>query len=460
MQQYRNELFGRRWTVYLATVASGWFIGGAVLPTSCAAAAAEDVNPVVQMVVDLLRDKDRDMRALGLQQVRGEVKGTEATNKFAALLPELPPETQAGLAEALGERADPVARPAVLKLVTSPEPGVRAAALGALGTLGQVVDVQLLAKHTAGGSDRETAAARQALTRLRGEGVDPAILAALPEAPPAGKTQLLGVLAERNAKQALPQMFAATRDQDAAVRLAALHALRMLAEERDTAGLVAVLKAAAGDTERREAEVALLAVCNRGRQACVAALVAGLAEADVPARMTLLHALGRAGGPQALAAVVQRIRTEEPVVRDEAVRMLSSWNDPAAVPPLLALAETAQNARHQLLAVRGLVRLASPVGERPADLKTLGQALALAKRPEEKRLALSALANVPTVASLNIVVPLLDDPALAEDAALAVVTIAEKMPQETRSQAKAALQKAAGRAQSLRERIERLVPPR
>jgi HEAT repeat protein len=161
-----------------------------------------------------------------------------------------------------------------------------------------------------------------------------------------------------------------------------------------------------------------------------------------------------------LAAVVQRIRTEEPVVRDEAVRMLSSWNDPAAVPPLLALAETAQNARHQLLAVRGLVRLASPVGERPADLKTLGQALALAKRPEEKRLALSALANVPTVASLNIVVPLLDDPALAEDAALAVVTIAEKMPQETRSQAKAALQKAAGRAQSLRERIERLVPPR
>jgi hypothetical protein len=90
-------------------------------------AAADDAgDEVVQMVVGLLSDKDREMRALGLQQVREEAKGPAATRRFAAVLPKLPPEAQAGLLAALGDRGDKAARPAVVAMLGSPEEAVRA----------------------------------------------------------------------------------------------------------------------------------------------------------------------------------------------------------------------------------------------------------------------------------------------------------------------------------------------
>ena len=55
-------------------------------PGTPLAGAEEDI---VKTVSDLVCDKDKDVRALGLEQVRDEVKGPEATRRFAALLPKL-----------------------------------------------------------------------------------------------------------------------------------------------------------------------------------------------------------------------------------------------------------------------------------------------------------------------------------------------------------------------------------
>ena len=81
----------------------------------------------------LLSDKDKEVRALGLEQVRDEVKGAEATRRFAALLPRLSPEARAALLGALGERGDAAARPAVLDQIECAEPEVRSAAIRAVG---------------------------------------------------------------------------------------------------------------------------------------------------------------------------------------------------------------------------------------------------------------------------------------------------------------------------------------
>ena len=47
---------------------------------------------LVQLVIGLVQDEDKDLRALGFEQVRTEAKGAGATSQFAALLPKLPPE--------------------------------------------------------------------------------------------------------------------------------------------------------------------------------------------------------------------------------------------------------------------------------------------------------------------------------------------------------------------------------
>jgi HEAT repeat protein len=425
-----------------ARVAAWLLLGLAcTLCSSTSPAQEESDDPVIQMVVELLGDADRDMRAVGLEQVREGVPGEAATKKFAGLLPGLALDGRASLLEALGDRGDAAARPAVLQMLDDKEEAVRAASLKALGALGGAADVPLLAEKAATGSKVERGAARLSLVRLRGEDVNQAIVAAVAKGEPGVRAELLGVLAARGARDTLPTVIAGAEDPDGSVRLAALGALRFLADESHVAALVKLLRAAGDDQQRRKTELALLAVCSRRGEACTDGIVAGLTDADVPARVALLHALARAGGAKALETIVAGVSDQDRAVRDEAVRMLSIWPDAGALEHLRVIALGSDDLRHQVLAIRGLVRLASPQGEKPADLKILAEAMSLAKRPQEKRLVLGVLGGVATAESLALVTPVVDQPDLADEAGLAAVMIAERIEEGDRNQIRAAMEK-------------------
>jgi HEAT repeat protein len=261
--------------------------------------------------------------------------------------------------------------------------------------------------------------------------VGAAILAELKRAEPEVRAELLGVLPARGATESVPVLLEAAKDADARVRLAALGALRVLAEPGQTAAIIQLLKSAKEGPEQSRAEQALLAVAARGREACVEAILAGMAGADPSATTSLLRALATTvrgtvpGGPRALEAIVAATKDARPAVQGEGVRLLASWPEAAAVPYLLAIARQAEPAGQQAVAVQGLVRLASPRADRPANVALLGEAMKLARRPEEKRMVLGILGGVPTAESLALVVPAMDDPALTEEACLAALLIAE-----------------------------------
>jgi len=88
---------------FLAAFSSAFFL---VFALQCPPPARAD-DDLVQTVSNLISDKDKDVRAVGLEQVREEVKGTEATRRFAALLPKLSPDAQTGLLQALADRVSP-----------------------------------------------------------------------------------------------------------------------------------------------------------------------------------------------------------------------------------------------------------------------------------------------------------------------------------------------------------------
>jgi HEAT repeat protein len=437
-----NRIFG---TACLAAV-----LWGGIAAASLLAAEAPSAD-LLQLIADLVSDPDKEMRAIGLQQVRTEASGEAATKEFVQLLPKLRPEACAELVEALGERGDATARPAVLDVLQSPDEATRAAALRALAKLGSEADVPLLVQRTAAGSAAEQLAASQSLTRLKSEGVNAAIVAQLGPAPSGLRVQLLKILAARNAVEALPAVVAGASDPDAMVRLAALDALRVLADEGQTGDLVKLLQTAQTDAHRTKAEAALLALCSRARDKCVPALASGLAGADARTRATLLQALARAGGPAALEAVASCLKDPEQTVRDEAVRMLSLWPDQTVVPRLKEIA-AAESLRHHVLAIRGLVRLASPEGDRPADLKRLGEAIRLAKRRDEKQLALGVLSRAATAESLTLAVSLLADPTITEDAGWTAGVIAENLPAENQEAVRAAMRQVLDRTQSQKAR--------
>jgi HEAT repeat protein len=403
--------------------------------------AEEENDAQLEMVAGLVGDADREMRAIGLQFVRGELPGEAATKRFLQLLPDLATDAQADLLEALGERGDAAARPKVLEMVDGKEEVVRIASLRALGGLGGAADVPLLAKLAAAGSDDEKSAALQSLVRLRGEDVNAAVVAGMSDAETPVQVALLGVLADRNAKEALPSVLEAAKGSEPAVRVAALNALRYLADEGSAAAIVDLLKSATEDAEKGQAETTLLVVCSRGREKCAGAIIAGLDDADASARVPLLRALARAGGAESLAAIVEQLNSDDEALRDEAVRMLSVWPDPAVKSHLMELAGKDDNLRHHILAIRGLVRLASPQQDRPADVETLSKVMDMAKRPQEKQLVIGALGGIGTFEALDIAASVVGDAAFTEEAGLAAVQVAEKIEDGDADEIRAAMQK-------------------
>jgi hypothetical protein len=214
-----------------------------------------------------------------------------------------------------------------------------------------------------------------------------------------------------------------------------------MGDEKHAEMLVERLKSAGDASERRHAALALLAICGRERIKCEHAVIAGFDGADTATRILMMRVLPLTGGPKSLNQIVARLKDDDQGVRAEAVRVLADWRDPNAIPHLKTLAQDTENLRNHVLAMRGIVRLASPGKNRPANLADLSEAMKLATRKEEKVLVLGVLGTIPTLESLTLVASGLDQTETAEDAGLAAVLIAENISEGSQSQVRAVTQK-------------------
>jgi hypothetical protein len=393
-------------------------------------AADEPGDELVQMIVNLVSEKDKEMRAVGLQQVREEAKGPAATKRFAALLPKLTPDAQAALLDALADRGDAAARPAVLEMLKSREEPVRAAAIRALASLGETTDVPLLLQSLRAAAGPEKSAAQASLARMQGQGVNAAIVAELKQAKPDARVELIGVLASRRAKDkdSASSILAAAQDADAAVRMAAMTALGQLAGPEHVADMLqGVLKAEPG-TEREAAEKAVMFVCNRTKDADVRAapLLAAFAKLGEDDQTALLTTLGRVGGPAALKVVQAAIADTRVQRSDAGIRALFNWPDASVTDKLLDLAQTAKAANHRTAALRALIRVAALPDKRTdaERLDLLKKAMTLATRDEERNLVLKRARAVRTIESLRFAAPYMDQPKFAQEACATVVELA------------------------------------
>jgi HEAT repeat protein len=410
----------------------------AFCPTEQARAAEDEA---VAMIVELITGSDKDMQTMAIQQIRQQSPGKEATLRFAGLLAKLQPETQAKLVDALGARGDVVARPAIIKMLNSKNEAVRIAAAGALSALASPDDIPALAKQAAAGADQEKKIARKTLRQLRGEKMDAAMIGALKDADAKTRIELINALTDRNTKTAASVIVKLADDSDPGVRLAVLAALRAMGDENHTAVLVKRLKSAKDKSEQRRAALALLSVCRRGKAKCSQAVIDGFDGADPPCRILLMRVLVEAGGPKSLAEIVARLSDSDKTVSSSALRVLVAWPDRDAIEHLKKLAADVKNPTTHILAIRGIIRLARPGKDRPADLALLSEAMKLASRNEEKILALSTAGSIGTLESLTLVASALDTPALTETACSSAVLIAETIAKGDKAQVRTVMQK-------------------
>ena len=393
------------------------------------ALAADAGDELVARIVDLLGNPDPEFRAAALNLVRKAAPGTAATERFASQLPKLDPPAQAALITALGDRGDAAARSAVLKaLEESKSDEVRSAALAALGDIGRVDDVPRLVKALSASSVAEQQAARTALRRMRGDTVVKRLAGDEKTADAGTKAAIIEILAARRTLDEVPLFIAASTDDDARVRTAALNALGQLGGPEQIAAMIpAVLKAQKGG-ERDAAEKNVAAVCaridNEDRRA--EALIAAIDTIDPAKRDELLSLVGRVGGKRLIHFVADIATGPDKSRRMLAIDALGKWPDASPADTLLQIANKTSDPAERERAFQGYVKLGA-TRDRRSDkqrLDRMKQAMDAARTPEEQSLVINRSRTAYSVETLRFVLPYLSKPGFAQAACETIVELA------------------------------------
>jgi len=438
-----------------------WILAALLGSSAVCLASNETTSEAVKAVLDLLKSNDPDMQTVAITMVR-QLQGKEVTEALARELPNLPAAGQLQLLSALADRGDRTALPAVISSTKAKEVSIRVEALKALGRLGDASSVTLLAETAANSKGEEQKAARESLYRLRGSDgfdklttrVDKAILANALSASRNVKIELVRAIGERNITSGVETLLRTALDQDSRVQRESLKVLKVIADQEYLPALVQLFVEIENESVRREAEKTIAAVAlkieDKNRQADVV-LMALPNVLDIQKRCSLLSVLGKIGNDNALAAIRVALKSENEKERDAAVRALSEWPNPKPINDLAMIAKTSENEVHRILALRGFVRLIGlsldprPKTQDPnlesvvlspeSAIKMYQQAMELSGDEREKRLVLSGLANVKSLAALEMAASYLQDMALQQEAEAAVVKIAEGVytdhPQQT-----------------------------
>lgn len=397
----------------------------------------------VPTIVAVLKGDDPEMQAAATRFIR-ELPSAATTRALAGKLPTFAPAGQAFLLDALADRGDPLARGAATAATKSEDEGVRTAALRALAKLGDASTVPLLTRAAAAEEGKPCDAARESLRRLHGVGVDEAIMSGVHKGDTTVRVESIRALVDRRTVAAVPMLTEAAEDQDEKVRLESFRALGVLAGKEDLPALVGLVVRAPRSRERDAATKATIATCRRAQDEDerTAPIVAALGKASVPARSSLLRALGKLGSAKALAAVRAALKARDPTVLDAALRALADWPDDRAGQDLLRVARETKNAVHQVLALRGYVRVVGLSSDRPAEatLKMYANAMSAARRPDEKKLVLAGVGQMKDLAALELATAYLGDSALTAEAATAMLQVAEAISYPHREAAEAAVQ--------------------
>ena len=391
-----------------------------------------------------LSGQDAGMRALAVRLIE-DTPGEEATKAFAAQLGKLPPDGQAALLGALRSRRDPAARSAVLGAIDSKEAKVKLAAIQALAAVGSAEDVPTFVAALGSSVPAQCDAARRGLAELRGEGVNGAILAQAGKAKEGVRADLIRSLSVRAAREAAGDLLAYTKDASADVRKATLEAMGVLAGEKEMPALVDLAKAPKDAGDMDLIETAMKAVATRAREKAAPPLLAALKDAPKPAKLAILRTLPRVGGAEAMGAIVAATKDADAEIKDAAVRALTNWPDADAADAVLAIAKSSDNKTHQVLALRGYVRLVQEQ-KVPDDRKaeSLGEAMKLAGGAPDKKLVLGALGGIRTAKALALVTPYIRDPGLSREAAAAAVGISNAIWRSHRDLVRTAMQDVTG----------------
>ena len=421
----------------------------------------------VPLLIDQLKSNERILRNAALLAIR-EIPSDALASALNAELAQAPAELQIQLLTALADCHNAQSLAVLQAKAASEDAAVRQTALTVLGRIGSAAEAGVLLKAIADNrSAEESAIALNGLKRMEGAAVDAQIVRALASATDAAaRIQFIRLLEGRGATNAAAELLKQAGHSDAKVSVAALRALKSLASPSEMASLIALNKSSKDEAVREAAESAVVGTCARTGNAASgsAAVLAELKQATDPvAKSSWIRILVSLGQTQALPVILAATKDADESVAATAIEQLARWPDPAPIENLLTVAQSGTNPAQRKRALASAIQLATTAADehqRPDEtvVKWFQRANQAAQTPEDRRLIISGLGRLKHVESFRLVAPYLDDPALQNEAAVAVVQMAPALRQEEPAALKAALEKivAMTKSQDLRSRAAKI----
>jgi len=303
------------------------------------------------------------------------------------------------------------------------------AAIKVLKTLGDASSLPVLLE-AAGSSDAAISeAALETLAEIGGKEIDDAVVGQLGKSDGSLRPALMDVAGRRRLAAAVPMLLKAADEPDEKVRSAAIRALGETVAITDLGVLTARLASPKSPQESAAVVEALRAACRRlpDPQATAVKLEEALKSSPPQVKAQLLDVFIVVGGTPALKAVAGSLKDPDDKVRDAAARTLSEWRSEDAAVELLALSKGAADAKDRARTFRAFNHIVRKLGfPREHRLALCKEALEASKNDDERKEVIETLANIPTGETFAILLPILSNAALKEDACAAAVRVAER----------------------------------
>jgi HEAT repeat protein len=355
--------------------------------------------------------------------------GPDSTLLFARQLVAVPPDVQAMLIQALADRGDTTALPAISAGLQSTETTVQQAAVEALGVLGNETSVEALLSGLMGVDEAVAKACRRSLARIPDAGVNGALIQAYERGDAVLRTAVAPLLAERQASEALPALFAMAESQEGEARSSAFKAIGQIGRDKDLDQLRDLYYEVEAEEARDAAAQAITALCRRvapsGDRATARAALYTLAPTSLT-RAGSLAIFRELGDDMLLPLVISACGDPDSIVKDAGIIALSGWPNATPLQEVYALAKSEETESQRRTALDGYIRLLGLTSDRPVEERVAGYKAALAlagEVPEITRSVLAGLSGVKSTEALDLAEHYLPDTELHHEAAIAAEKI-------------------------------------
>ncbi len=386
------------------------------------------------------------MAALGFAR---KMKGESTTMVWVDQLDKADPEVCAEIIHMLGERGDAKAVEGIEAKAGDPDPEVREEVRIALAKLDpeRALPVLLNQMEEVNDSD-EAELIGNILMWIHTDRMIEALTAAYPELSVEAKIVAIGIMGKKQATQNWHLVFLETGSQNSALRKAAIAALRYLSVPDNVPALLDLLMEVNDPPEVKDIQEAILAAVGQTKppRQRTKLLLEKFKASNDSGKIKILPVLAGAGGSEALNAAVNAFKKGSEALKTAALDALTAWSGPEAAGPLFKIAKN--DAAYRSKAVEGYLGLIDR-SDMNNDQKRLllEKILALAGSDDLKNHVIKSLGKTGTFQAMVLVAPFLEDPALQQETARAVINIAlpsGNHPGYTGELTKKYLEKAAG----------------